>query len=100
VDAGSPDHEQLVIDEHGQPRLKKLPKAAQRASVRELEAAIHSRLPERQIIEILVNIAHDTKYDLSEQNLLAEYHIRYGGWGGIAYHHDVSVPPSCYQKAN
>ena len=28
-----------------------------------------------------------TKYDLYEQNLLAEYHIRYGGWGGIAYHH-------------
>jgi TnpA family transposase len=183
VDAGYPDHEQLVIDEHGQPRLKKLPKAEQRASVRELEAAIHSRLPERQIIDILVNIAHDTNwirhfgplsgsdpkleraleryiltafaygctlgptqearhlrglvtlhelsfvnrrhvnahklnaaivdlinaytsfplprfwgagtlaaadgttYDLYEQNLLVEYHIRYGGWGGIAYHH-------------
>jgi TnpA family transposase len=183
VDAGYPDNEQLVIDEHGQPRLRKLPKAAQRASVRELEAVIHSRLPERQIIDILVNIAHytnwirhfgplsgsdpkleraleryiltafaygcnlgpaqaarhlrglvtlhelsfanrrhanahklnaaivdlinaytsfplprfwgagtaaaadGTKYDLYEQNLLAEYHIRYGGWGGIAYHH-------------
>jgi hypothetical protein len=49
-------------DEHGQPRLKKLPKAAQRASVRELEAAIHRRLPERQIIDILVNIAHDTNW--------------------------------------
>lgn len=183
VDAGYPENGQLVIDERGQPRLKKLPTAAQRASVRELEAAIHSRLPERQIIDILVNIAHytnwirhfgplsgadpklerameryiltaftygctlgpaqaarhlrglvtphelsfvnrrhvnapklnaalvdiinayasfplpkfwgagtaaaadGTKYDLYEQNLLAEYHIRYGGWGGIAYHH-------------
>jgi hypothetical protein len=183
VDAGCPDNDQLVIDEHGQPRLKKLPRAAQRASVRALEAAIHSRLPDRQIINILVNIAHytnwirhfgplsgsdpkleraleryiltafaygcnlgptqaarhlrglvtlhelsfvnrrhvnahklnaaivdlinaytsfplpsfwgagtaaaadGTKYDLYEQNLLAEYHIRYGGWGGIAYHH-------------
>lgn len=28
-----------------------------------------------------------TKYDLYEQNLLSEYHIRYGGYGGIAYHH-------------
>jgi TnpA family transposase len=28
-----------------------------------------------------------TKYDLSEQNLMAEHHIRYGGYGGIAYHH-------------
>lgn len=25
-----------------------------------------------------------TKYDLSEQNLTAEYHIRYGGYGEIA----------------
>ena len=62
VDAGYPDNEQLVIDEHGQPRLKKLPKVAQRASVRELEAVIHSRLPERQIIDILVNIAHYTNW--------------------------------------
>ena len=28
--------------------------------------------------------ADGTKYDLSEQNLMAEYHIRYGGYGGIA----------------
>lgn len=31
--------------------------------------------------------ADGTKYDLSEQNLMAEYHIRYGGYGGIAYYH-------------
>lgn len=31
--------------------------------------------------------ADGTKYDLSEENLMAEYHIRYGGYGGIAYHH-------------
>ncbi len=31
--------------------------------------------------------ADGTKYNLSEQNLMAEYHIRYGGYGGIAYHH-------------
>ncbi|MDQ2745743.1 MAG: transposase [Acidobacteriota bacterium] len=31
--------------------------------------------------------AAGTKYDLSEQNLMAEYHIRYGGYSGIAYHH-------------
>ncbi len=31
--------------------------------------------------------ADGTKYELSEQNLMAEYHIRYGGYGGIAYHH-------------
>jgi len=27
-----------------------------------------------------------TKYDVYVENLLAEYHIRYGGYGGIAYH--------------
>ncbi|MBI4289503.1 MAG: Tn3 family transposase, partial [Chloroflexi bacterium] len=28
-----------------------------------------------------------TKWDLYEHNLLAEYHIRYGGYGGIGYYH-------------
>ena len=31
--------------------------------------------------------ADGTQYDLAEENLLAEKHIRYGGFGGIAYHH-------------
>lgn len=31
--------------------------------------------------------ADGTKHELSDQNLMAEYHIRYGGYGGIAYHH-------------
>lgn len=31
--------------------------------------------------------ADGTKYELSDQNLMAEYHIRYGGYGGIAYYH-------------
>jgi len=31
--------------------------------------------------------ADGTKFDLYEENLFAEYHIRYGGYGGIAYHH-------------
>ena len=28
-----------------------------------------------------------TKWDIYEKNLLSEYHIRYGGWGGIGYYH-------------
>ena len=31
--------------------------------------------------------ADGTKWDLYENNLLWEYHIRYGGYGGIAYYH-------------
>jgi TnpA family transposase len=183
VDEGYLKNGYLVIDEQGQPRLKKLPAAEERASIKELEAAIHGRMPERNVIDILANAAHytdwtrhfgplsgsdpkidraleryiltaftygcnlgpsqaarhmrgsatahmlsfvnrrhingqklnaamvdiineysgfplpklwgegaaaaadGTKYEMYDQNLLAEYHIRYGGWGGIAYHH-------------
>lgn len=31
--------------------------------------------------------ADGTKWDLYDNNLLSEYHIRYGGYGGIAYYH-------------
>lgn len=31
--------------------------------------------------------ADGTMWDLYENNLLSEYHIRYGSWGGIAYYH-------------
>ena len=31
--------------------------------------------------------ADGTKFSLYQENLLSEYHIRYGGYGGIAYHH-------------
>ncbi len=31
--------------------------------------------------------ADGTKWDLYENNLLSEYHIRYGGWGGVGYYH-------------
>lgn len=31
--------------------------------------------------------ADGTQYELAEENLLAEKHIRYGRYGGIAYHH-------------
>jgi TnpA family transposase len=31
--------------------------------------------------------ADGCKFDTYENNLLSEYHIRYGGYGGIAYHH-------------
>lgn len=31
--------------------------------------------------------ANGTKMDLYENSLISEYHIRYGGYGGIAYNH-------------
>lgn len=33
------------------------------------------------------SVADGTHYELRENNLLGERHIRYGGYGGIAYHH-------------
>jgi len=31
--------------------------------------------------------ADGTKWNVYEQNLLSEYHLRYGGYGGIGYYH-------------
>ena len=31
--------------------------------------------------------ASRSKFEIYENNLMSEYHIRYGGYGGIAYHH-------------
>jgi TnpA family transposase len=31
--------------------------------------------------------ADGTKWNMYQRNLLSEYHIRYGGWGGIGYYH-------------
>ena len=31
--------------------------------------------------------ADGTRWNLYEQNLLSEYHVRYGGYGGIGYYH-------------
>lgn len=183
VDDGYPENGQLVIDEKGLPTLKRLQGREPQPSAKALEALVLSRLPERNVIDILANVEHytgwtrhygplsgsdpkleraveryiltafaygcnlgptqaarhmrgtvtphmlsfvnrrhvnahklnaalrdvinhyhrfplpklwgegraaaadGTKYDLYDQNLLAEYHIRYGGYGGIAYHH-------------
>ena len=183
VDADYPQNGQLVIDEQGQPRLKKLATPEERPSVKELETAIQNRMPERNVIDVLAQVAYytnwprhfgplsgsepkierpleryiltaftygcnlgptqaarhlrgiatahtlsfvnrrhvnapklnaalvdiineykhfplprcwgtgaaaaadGTKYEMYDQNLVAEHHIRYGGWGGIAYHH-------------
>jgi AraC-like DNA-binding protein len=31
--------------------------------------------------------ADGTKFDLTSNNLMSEFHVRYGGYGGIMYHH-------------
>jgi len=183
VDKGYPNNEMIVISEAGEPVLKRNAVKGQTASALALETNIRSRLPERNLLDILHNVNHwvnwtrhfgplsgsdpklerpaeryllttfaygcnlgasqgarhmrgaitpriisfinrrhinleklneaikdiinvynqfhlpklwgdsrvaaadGTKFDLYEENLFAEYHIRYGGYGGIAYHH-------------
>lgn len=183
VDSSYPQNEQLIINEDGEPILKKLPKNPNSPTLKNLEAIIAERMPNRNLIDLLRNVdywtnftrhfgpiggsepkienpteryllttftygcnlgpvqaakhmrgvvsskllsfinrhhlsidklnkaitdiinryhvldlpklwgkgntaaADGTKYDVREQNLLSEYHIRYGGYGGIAYHH-------------
>jgi hypothetical protein len=39
-----------------------------------------------------------TKWDIYENNLLAEYHIRYGGYGGVGYYHVSDSAIRSYTK--
>jgi TnpA family transposase len=183
VDAGFPNNKALGLNESGMPILKRSEPRESKASARALEAALLQRMDERNVIDVLCNVAHwtgwnrhfgplsgsdpkiensgeryiltaftygcnlgpaqasrhlrgtvtphmlsfinrrhsntnklnaaikdiinhyhtfelpklwgtgksvaadGTKLDIYVQNLLAEYHIRYGGYGGIAYHH-------------
>jgi len=183
VDGLYPTNSQLVIDDTGKPSLKRIPATTPRSSAKVLEAAVLSRMPDRNLLDVLAPVnyytnwtrhfgplsgsdpkltrpeeryilttfahgcnlgpmqaarhmrgtvsahtlsfvnrrhvntaklnaaardiinhyarfplpklwgsgqtaaADGTKYELYDQNLLAEYHIRYGSYGGIAYHH-------------
>jgi len=183
VDAGFPNNKALGLTESGLPILKRSEPHESKASARALEAALLQRMDERNVIDVLCNVAHwtgwnrhfgplsgsdpkienpgeryiltaftygcnlgpaqasrhlrgtvtphmlsfinrrhanthklnaaikdiinhyhtfelpklwgtgksvaadGTKLEIYVQNLLAEYHIRYGGYGGIAYHH-------------
>lgn len=63
-------------------------------TIGKLEAAIsdvvdaYSRLPLPRVWGTGETAAADgTKLEMRRDNLLSEYHVRYGGYGGIAYHH-------------
>ena len=45
-----------------------------------------------------VAIADGTQMELRENNLLGERHIRYGGYGGIAYHHISATYIALFSK--
>lgn len=67
---------------------------AQHVSVAKLEAAMNDVIAEYARFELprfwgdgKTAIADGTHIELRENNLLGSRHIRYGGYGGIAYHH-------------
>ncbi len=183
VDRTRPENRDLMINEKGEPSLKQLKAKPQPVGLAHLEEALHEKIPERHLLDVVVRIerltgfgrhlgplsgnepkrddawerqllaifaygtnlgphqmarhlrgtldadqiahinrrhftvekldaalrdvincfnrytlphywgeekraaADGTQYELAEENLLAEKHIRYGGFGGIAYHH-------------
>jgi len=183
VDRTRPANQSLMINEKGEPSLKKIRAKPQPAGLAQLEEALHDKIPERHLLDIVVRIerltgfgrhlgplsgnepkmddawerqllaifaygtnlgphqmarhlrgtldadqiahinrrhitvekleaalrdvincfnrytlphywgeekraaADGTHYELAEENLLAAKHIRYGGFGAIAYHH-------------
>jgi len=67
---------------------------AQHINFAKLEAALRDIIGEYARFELPyfwgkpnVAVADGTQVELRENNLLAERHIRYGNYGGIAYHH-------------
>jgi hypothetical protein len=65
VDKICSDGKQFTLNKNGEPVLKRIP----------------------FLSEPIKAAADGSKFEIYENNLHSEYHIRYGGYGGIAYHH-------------
>jgi TnpA family transposase len=78
---------------------------AQHIDTDKLEAAVADVINEYNRFELPrfwgaanVAIADGTQMELRENNLLGERHIRYGGYGGIAYHHISATYIALFSK--
>ena len=78
---------------------------AQHVDADKLEAAIADIINQYRRFELpgcwgsdKVVIADGTQMELRENNLLGERHIRYGGFGGIAYHHISATYIALFSK--
>jgi TnpA family transposase len=67
---------------------------SQHISIEQLDKAIRDTINQYARFDLprfwgtgRVAAADGTQFDLYSNNLLAEQHVRYGGYGGIAYHH-------------
>ena len=78
---------------------------AQHVDANKLEAAVADIINQYRRFELpgcwgsdKVVIADGTQMELRENNLLGERHIRYGGFGGIAYHHISATYIALFSK--
>lgn len=62
VDAGYPDNRAVVINELGEPVLKRQKSSEVSSSVKALESAIAKRMPERNLIDVLRNVDYWTNF--------------------------------------
>ena len=62
VDAHFPDNTELTIDPDGTPHLKRQPATALPEGLKDFEAAVHARMPERHLLDILKYVQHWAQY--------------------------------------
>jgi len=62
VDLGYPSNTSIVISEQGEPVLKRPPVNRESAALKNLEALISERIPERNLIDILRNVDYWTNF--------------------------------------
>jgi len=62
VDAHFPDNTELTIDPDGKPHLKRPAAAALPEGLKGFEAAVHARMPERHLLDILKYVQHWVQY--------------------------------------
>src|SRR5207248_6828168 len=56
ADQTYPDNHALTISEKGEPSLKKIRAKVRPRGMKQLEAALHARLPERHLLDILCRV--------------------------------------------
>ncbi|HCX5354379.1 TPA: Tn3 family transposase, partial [Escherichia coli] len=91
VDLNYPDNGQVIINENGEPTLRKIMRKEQPQTSKALEVVISQRLPERNVLDILCNVEHWTNWtrhfgplsgsDPKLENAMERYIITSFGYG-------------------
>jgi hypothetical protein len=62
VDRTRPQNHELVLNEKGEPALKKLRAKTTPENLAQLEEALHEKIPERHLLDVLARIDHVTEF--------------------------------------